>query len=163
MSNETDIKLYRADKTEKSIIRKMIELYLYDFSEYNLADINEHGEYGYDRLDDYWTDNSRYPYIINYKGKKCGFAFVREIFEKDEMINNIAEYFIMRKYRKKGIGRYIAFKIFSMNKGKWQINVLDCNKPAIIFWENIIKEHSKNDYRIIKNIDWDGPVFEFKV
>ena len=67
MVNKSDIEIYRADKNEKSIIRKMLELYLYDFSEFDQADINEHGEYGYDRLDDYWTDNnSRYPYIINY-------------------------------------------------------------------------------------------------
>lgn len=38
---------------QKSVFVQMMELYNYDFSEFSDDDINEHGYFGYPRIDDF--------------------------------------------------------------------------------------------------------------
>ncbi len=41
------IDLIEVKETEKSVLRQLMELYAYDFSEFDDADVNKHGFYGY--------------------------------------------------------------------------------------------------------------------
>ena len=143
---------------DKPIFRKLLELYAHDFSEYVNKDVNNHGEYGYRRLDHYWVEEDRYPFLFRTDGKISGFAMVR----KDE--NNfysIAEFFVMRKYRNRGIGKEAAFFLFRKFAGNWNVGVLDINTPALIFWEKVIAEFARGSFKIIEKKDWKGPVYEF--
>ena len=47
------IELIEVKETEKSVLRQLVELYAYDFSEYDDADVNEYGLYGYTYFDYY--------------------------------------------------------------------------------------------------------------
>lgn len=49
---------------EKEILRNLLEKYNYEFSRWNLEDVNFLGQYGYDYLDCYWTDENRYAFFI---------------------------------------------------------------------------------------------------
>ena len=53
----------------------------------------------------YWTQEERHPYILKYDGKLAG--FVLERFNEDGM-NEIAEFFVLNKYRKHGAGTFMA-------------------------------------------------------
>lgn len=48
--------LIEATVDDKPVVRRLLELYLHDFSEFSGQDLNDHGEYGYRYLDHYWTD-----------------------------------------------------------------------------------------------------------
>ena len=154
--------LIKASYDDKSVIRKLLELYIYDFSEFDKSDVNKHGEYGYERLDCYWIEEGRYPFLIKTDGNISGFAFIRICEENKITINSIAEYFILKKYRKMNIGKNIATQIFDQFKGKWNVSVLESNIPAFSFWEKTIKEFTDGNYKIIKKDDWEGPIFEFE-
>ena len=39
------------------MLRRLIELYRYDFSEFDQADLGPHGDYGYRYLDHYWSES----------------------------------------------------------------------------------------------------------
>ena len=39
-------------REQKSVFMQMMELYMYDFSEFSGEDINEYGYFGYSRIDD---------------------------------------------------------------------------------------------------------------
>lgn len=45
-------------------------------------------------------------------------------------IYSIAEFFVMKKYRKAGIGSRAANIIFNTFKGEWKIGQLESNVPA---------------------------------
>ncbi|MDE7262100.1 MAG: hypothetical protein K2N78_08615, partial [Oscillospiraceae bacterium] len=84
----------------------IIRLYNYDFSVFSDDDINEYGYFGYPHIDDYWNDEGRYPFFIRAVGKLAGLVFVRSCCEHTDLSNphNIAEFFVMKKYRNKGVG-----------------------------------------------------------
>ena len=68
------VELVEIQETEKSVLRHLMELYAYDFSEYDNADVNQHGLYGYTYFDYYWTENTRNPFFIKVDGKLAGFC-----------------------------------------------------------------------------------------
>jgi predicted acetyltransferase len=144
---------------EKLLLRRLLELYSYDFSEYDNSDLNEFGEYGYSRLDHYWTDNNRFPYLFRIDNNIAGFALVRI---DDDNYFSIAEFFILKKYRRKGLGEYFSTTVFDRHKGNWHIGVLNCNEPALSFWEKIINGYSNDKIEVISKKDWDGPIYQFR-
>ena len=64
---------------EKEILRNLLEKYLYEFSQYDLGDVNALGLYGYAYLDNYWTEDNRWAFFIRVDGRLAGFAMVNDI------------------------------------------------------------------------------------
>ena len=89
------------------------EFYIYDFSEMNDFDVDEYGRYG-DPPEHYWTKPHHFPFLIYADEKLAGFMLVR----RNEPIQIISQFFVMLKYRKKGIGRQAAIEAFQMYPGK---------------------------------------------
>lgn len=44
-----EVELHPAQVEDKSVLRNLMKLYAYDFTEYDGADVDKHGSYGYDR------------------------------------------------------------------------------------------------------------------
>ena len=86
------VELVRASLSDKAVLRRLLQLYRYDFSEWNGDDVDEHGEFGHRYLDHYWTDQDSHPFLIRQAGRWAGFALVRT-----EGVNDMSEFFVMRK------------------------------------------------------------------
>ena len=82
-----------------------MELYQYDFSELLNTDLDEHWYFGYSYLDYYWVESNRYPFVVRVDDKLAGFALVNKSTCLLDSQYALAEFFILRKYRKQGIGR----------------------------------------------------------
>ena len=95
-------------------------------------------------IDLYWTQEERHPYILKYDGKLAG--FVLERFNEDGM-NEIAEFFVLNKYRKHGAGTFMANEMFKKYKGKWEIRTLLKNKRDQEFWRKVVKSASNGNYK----------------
>ncbi|MGG3280004.1 GNAT family N-acetyltransferase [Paenibacillus solani] len=154
------ITIQPAPYQQKSTLRNLMELYQYDFSEFEPDDVNENGLYEYMFLDHYWTEDGRHPFFIRVNACLAGFALVRELgtTDNDETIYSMAEFFVMKKYRKNGIGQYIAVELFNRFQGIWKVAVLESNKPAQKFWRKTIERYTNNRYQVIREEDWDGPI-----
>lgn len=59
-----EFSLVAATEDDRPVLRRLIELYRYDFSEFDQADVDRHGEYGYRYLHHYWTEASREPFLF---------------------------------------------------------------------------------------------------
>jgi predicted acetyltransferase/uncharacterized protein (DUF983 family) len=127
---------------EKSVLRRLLELYRYDFSEFDGADVDEHGLFGYRYLDHYWTEPDRLPFLIRADGKLAGFALLRREEPGQPETLDIAEFFIMRRFRRGGVGRHAAFALFDRFRGRWEIRETAENVPAQQFWRRIVGEYT---------------------
>lgn len=136
-----------AHKEDEIIIANLLQFYIYDFSEFIGGDVNETGLYEpYTDLANYWNEGDRkFPYIIKSGGKYAGFVLVKKM-ESNKDGYTIAEFFIMRKYRRTGIGRNIAKQIFNGSKGEWEVFQRETNKPAQEFWVSVINEYTKGQF-----------------
>ena len=129
----TEVVIVAAAATDKSVVRNLLELYLHDFSEMTAADVDEHGLFGYDYLDHYWTEADRHPFLIRADGHLAGFALVRSGAPHD-----MAEFFVLRKYRRGGVGLLAARALFAMFPGEWQVREMTANPGATAFWRRAI-------------------------
>ncbi|MGB6778253.1 MAG: GNAT family N-acetyltransferase [Planococcus citreus] len=158
------LEIFQPTIIQKHVLQNLMELYQYDFSEFESADVNENGLYGYKYLDYYWTIPTHLPFLIEVDGNLAGFALVREIASEDSSCSSylkICEFFIMKKYRKEGIGKRAAFHIFDLFQGVWEVAELETNLPAQKFWRKTISEYTNNEYVEIKRDHWPGPIQRF--
>jgi predicted acetyltransferase len=154
---ELKIELIEIEESEKSVLRQLIELYSYDFSEYDDVDVNKHGFYGYTYLDYYWTEDARHPFFIRVNGKLAGFVLISNfsyVLNTSEA-RSVTEFFVMRKYRRKGVGKSVAIQVFDKFPGKWEVIQHEDNEPSKIFWEKVINEYTSGNFRKEKaNTEW---------
>ncbi|MDD3050163.1 MAG: GNAT family N-acetyltransferase [Candidatus Cloacimonetes bacterium] len=143
------IELVAVKESQKSVLRQMIELYEYDMSVYTNEELNEYGYYGYSYLDYYWNESNRFAYFIRCNNALCGFVLVNDYcyaLRGDREAKSIAEFFIMKKYRRLGIGKDIAIQVFSLFPGKWEVDQIPGNVVSYDFWENVIDEYTNGSY-----------------
>lgn len=157
---------------DKTIIYNLIQLYRYDSSEFDGHALNKHGLYLYKYLDNQWTEDYRRPFIVKVDGEISGFVFVMLDVPKEftvvssaEKTNVISDFFIMRKFRRKGVGKKVAFWIFDRFPGTWEIKQTPGNKIAYQFWRKVINEYAGMNLlheEIAPNEKWNGPVMVFQ-
>jgi len=69
----------------------------------------------------------------------------------------MGEFFILAKFQGKGIGCYVAQKIWEMHPGIWEVAVIPENKPAFAFWQKTIDFYTSGIYVCkTKTITWDS-------
>ena len=153
-----------ASLEDKTILRNLMELYAYDFSEFDQCDVDAHGLFGYNRLDHYWTEPGRYPFLVRVESKLAGLVLVRTLDESESNpVRSIAEFFILRKYRHQGIGKAVAHRIFDKFPGQWSVAQVENNHPAQAFWRKVISEYTQGNFQEIwsDNEEWKGPIQTF--
>lgn len=146
------IELKKVTVDEKEILRNLLEKYCYEFSQYDECDVNSLGLYGYNYLDCYWIEDERHAFFILVDDNLAGFVMVNEFPEaKDTQTDHsIAEFFVMYKYRHKGVGRYAACTAFDMFKGKWQLKRHPKNIPSVYFWDKVVADYTNGDYKLVQ-------------
>jgi predicted acetyltransferase len=163
--NSIRIAVTPATVDERPILRQLMELYQYDFTKFDGADIGPTGLYDYPYLDHYWVEDGREPYLVRMNGQLAGFVLISRYNyfsgEKDTWV--IYEFFILRKYRRQGVGEQVARWIFDHHPGTWQVSELSENPGAVTFWRKVIERYTQNKYEEY-NLDdhrWHGPVQAF--
>ena len=140
--------LSKVQEKDKDKIFNLMQLYTYELSFYEDETTNfqllDNGLFKLSKyIDLYWTQEERHPYILKCDGKIAG--FVLERFNEDGM-NEIAEFFVLNKYRKHRAGTFMANEMFKKYKGKWEIRTLLKNKQAQEFWRKVVKSASNENY-----------------
>lgn len=150
---------------QKHVLGQLMQMYLYDFSEIDGDDVNESGEFPYRWLDHYWTESGRSPFLVYSDGHIAGFVLVRTISMAGQGLDakSVAEFFIMRKYRRIGLGRKAALHVFDRFRGAWEVRQTRANLPAQSFWRAVIGEYTHGDFeeRDMDDESWRGPVQTF--
>ncbi|MBI4751144.1 MAG: GNAT family N-acetyltransferase [Acidobacteria bacterium] len=136
------IEILPALHEQKPILANLLELYIYDFSELMDLKLDDNGRFGYPQLPLYWTEPHRFPFLIAVDGHWAGFVLVHKgsQISGDEHIWDIAEFFILRGYRRLGIGTQVAAEIWKKFPGTWEVRVIDQNQKATAFWGRAIED-----------------------
>ena len=157
---EPAVTIVEADRADAPVLRRLIELYLYDASRLDGRPIGPHGEYGYRYLDHYWIEPGRYPYLLRVGGHWAGFALVNRHSPLGEDAWSMAEFFVMAAYRRRGIGGRVARWLFDRHTGTWHVAETRENVAAQAFWRRVIDRYSEGRIREVRLHDerWHGPV-----
>jgi len=148
----------RAEKSDRLAIQNLLELYLHDLSEYWPYELDEHGLFGYYTLDYYWRESTHAAYVFTVDSKYVGFALVNNDVCLPENERWMAQFFVVRKYRRQGVARAAAIAIFDNMPGKWEIGQIPLNTVARTFWQEVIRDYTKGAFNetYLENDAWHG-------
>jgi predicted acetyltransferase len=138
-----------AGPEQQLILANLLELYAHDFSEFRDIEKGPDGKFGYDRLPLYWSDADRHPFLLRMNGRLAGLILVKRGSEVsgDSTVWDMAEFFVLRGYRKRGIGTQMAHQVWKQFPSRWEIRVMESNLLAFRFWVNAISKFTGETIR----------------
>lgn len=134
------IEVIHAMPEQRPILANLLELYAHDFSEFYDLELGADGRFGYKDLPMYWGGPDRHPFLVRVDGRLAGFVLAKRGSEVsgDEDVWDVAEFFIIRGYRRRGIGTEVAHEVWRRFPGHWEVRVMKRNNKAKEFWERAI-------------------------
>jgi predicted acetyltransferase len=153
-----------ARREDAPILAALFELYAYDLSDTLDLDVGDDGRYPVPPFDVYWTDPRCHAFLIRVEGRLAGFALVteRSRLTGDEHVRDMAEFFVMRRYRRRGVGEQVAVGLFRRFPGAWEVRQRFANVAATAFWRRIIGRHAEFSELTFDDERWRGPVQRFQ-
>jgi predicted acetyltransferase len=134
------IEVIAAALDQKSTLANLLELYGHDFSEFLDLEIGPDGRFGYIDLPLYWMEPGRHPFLIRVDGKLAGLVFVKgeSADSGTQPLWDMTEFFVVRAYRRRGIGTQVAHEVWRRFPGAWHVRVMESNASALDFWSRAI-------------------------
>ena len=134
------IEIIPALMEEQPVLANLLQLYAHDFSEFHEVEMGADGRFEYRQLPLYWTEPGRHPFLVWVEGKLAGFVLVKRGSEisGDAGIWDMAEFFVIRAQRRRGIGSRVAQEVWQRFPGRWEVRVLEANGAAREFWGRAI-------------------------
>jgi predicted acetyltransferase len=130
---------------DRAVVRNLFALYAHDMSEFVGIDVEDDGTFAIPvRLASYWDGPGpleRHAFLVRADGKLAGFALISQI-GSDPVTWDVGEFFVLRKYRRSGLGRQVACTLFDRFAGHWEVRELPSNATAQAFWRRVIAAYT---------------------
>ena len=144
-----------------SILHNLFELYVYDFSEHMPLQLQDSGRFEITPGDEWWTRGDHFAFLIRSREKLAGFALVRagsRVTGAPDVMD-VAEFFVLRGMRGRGIGRSAAHALFLAFPGAWEVRVRRTNVAALGFWSRAAESYMDQPVAVspfsVDGADWD--------
>jgi len=138
------VTLDAAEPTEAEMLANLLELYIHELSAvFPAIELGPDGRFGYPKLPLYWSEaDRRFPFLIRCDGRIAGFVLATRgsPAADDPAVLDVAEFFVLRRYRRSGVGRDAAFLLWTDIPGTWIVRVSEGNTGALSFWTSTIAE-----------------------
>jgi predicted acetyltransferase len=66
----------------------------------------------------------------------------------DPDVYDVAEFFVMRQYRRSGVGHAAAFLLWNRFPGVWTVRVSEGNAGAVSFWSDVVADFARGSATI---------------
>src|SRR5438876_10830563 len=130
-----NVEVREARREDTPVLRRLMQLYLYDLGTIDGWDLGDDGLYGIEaRIESFWTDPNRRSFLVRVDGKLAGVALVRAgAHFAGDWTREISQLFILRRYRRRGASERVARRVFDMFPGWWEATELCCHVEARLF------------------------------
>lgn len=138
------VTLEAATSKHATLLSNLLELYIHDMSTaFPNVELNSDGRFGYPKLPLYWSEpDRRFAFIIRLGERVTGFVFATRgsPVADDAKVLDVAEFFVLRQYRRCSVGRRAALLLWRRIPGRWTVRVSEKNRGAIAFWREVISD-----------------------
>ena len=130
------------------MVQNLFQLYAYDWSELLALDVSDDGRFHVGSLDAYEQDERCHRFLLRVDSRVVGFAIVcaRSRLTGDLDVFDMAEFFVLRRYRRQGIGSHAARELFDRFRGVWEIRQRTEHPDATRFWQDVIRRYTNGAY-----------------
>jgi predicted acetyltransferase len=129
------VELTAVTDDHKDVLANLLQFYCYDFSEFDGEELTPHGTFVYRYLDHYFTEDDREACLISADGNLAGFTMTRRLADGTR---NVAEFFVVRRHRRHGVGRTAAHRMLRRHPGRWRLSFYHANHAAARFWPAVV-------------------------
>lgn len=141
----------RSNAPDRQWIEGVYRDYLDDLGLLNTGIFPALGEVGHrepDQLQRWFMDTSATLLTILDDGQPAGFALVaRDARASRESDFRMAEFFVAKSHRRRGVGRSAVRLILNRFAGRWEIVEYSRNPNAVKFWRNVVSGYTLGEFR----------------
>ncbi len=139
-----------ATEAEGPALRHLMQLYCYDFMDFSNMQINSDGTFGDPKFIEEQFGPNHTSYVVRSRGTLAGFAIVspRSYLTGKSGVTDMAQFFVMRGYRREGVGRTAAICLFDRHPGAWEVRVIEENSGAEAFWRSVIEQFTDGTFEV---------------
>ena len=135
------VSLDAATPSDAVLLGNLMELYVHDLSAvFPDVALGPDGRFGYRKLPLYWSKpESYFAFLIRCGEQVAGFALATRgsPASDDPETFDVAEFFVMRRYRRSGVGREAASLLWRRFPGRWTVRVTEANRGGLAFWDGV--------------------------
>lgn len=137
-----------ATEEDRGALDQLDQLCRYDASEACGCDVDGSGRFAAPSLDDVHGGSGRHAFLIRADGQLAGFARVQSgaLAGASHDGHIVSVLFILRKYRRRGVGRAAALQLFGSFPGRWEIRTPAYNIPCQAFWRGVLQQYTSGRY-----------------
>ena len=134
------VELLQTGPEQAELIRNLYQFYAYESSDWEQEDVEVDGRFYIheEHLLRYWQEPQWSANLILVDGFIAGFLLV----ERSEFaaLNalELADLFILKRYRRKGIGRAVASQVLMSGESDWLVRFYDQDETAQAFWRTVL-------------------------
>lgn len=150
-----EIMLERVQEEKKDTLFRLLQYSLFEESLTDLHDMNEDALFDYPWFDAYFVEAEREAYFIRQCGtnRMLGFAMVRM---HEDGRHSVAEFLVLPKYRRLGVGTQAAKACFALHDGLWEVKPAYGSESARLFWQQAIAQTTEY-------AEWKDGIFTFMI
>jgi predicted acetyltransferase len=148
---------------EVPLLRRLMQLYLYDLAAIDGWEVADDGTYGSaEQIERFWTGADRHAFVARVDGRVAGFALVRRGAQvtSDPDTHEISEFFVLRRHRRRAVGEQVARQVFDRFPGRWEVMEMASNADAQAFWRAVIGRYTGGHF---EDFDWQRGRLAYRV
>ena len=121
---------------ERTLLYHLLQKYLYEMTRFYADDVDGEGNYPYPYFGDYFSDPDRRAYLLRVEGKAAGFALLNRHSALGREVDwAMAEFCVLPRYRREGLGLEAARWLFDLHPGRWEVKYTTANLAAQRLWD----------------------------
>lgn len=148
-----EITLERVQEEKRDTLFRLLQYSLFEESLTDLNDMNDDALFDYPWFDGYFAEEEREAYFIRQCGTNqlLGFAMIRR---HEDGRHSVAEFLVIPKYRRQGVGAQAAKACFALHDGLWEVKPAYGSESALQFWRHAIAQTTEH-------AEWKDGMFTF--
>jgi predicted acetyltransferase len=146
-----EVTLELATPEEAPLLANLLELYVHDVSDvFTQVELGADGRFGYAKLPLYFSEpERRSAFVIREGGRIAGFvlATLGSPAATEPDVRDVAEFFVLKRYRGARVGEAAASELWRRLPGKWTVRVSERNTGALAFWSRTVAKFTRGAAR----------------
>lgn len=149
MADESTVTLVPATHEDAERLGNLMQLYIHDLCAiFPQVELGADGRFGYPTLPAFLHGApDQRAFSIRVGSRLAGFVMVKRgsPFTEDPEVWDVAEFFVLRRFRGGGVGRDAAEAVWRLLPGRWMVRAINKNPDAVRFWRRVTASYTHGD------------------
>ncbi|WP_102047875.1 GNAT family N-acetyltransferase [Pseudomonas sp. MF4836] len=140
--SDTTVELIQTGPENAELIRNLYQFYAYESSDWEQEDVEPDGRFYIheEHLARYWQEPQWSANLLLVDGYIAGFLLIEGSELPGLNALELADLFILKRYRRKGIGRALATQVLTSGESNWLVRFYDQDEASQAFWRAVLDD-----------------------